>query len=811
MNPKDIKLITPKLSNAEPLADEAIEALRHLESSRRDFLRTAGIMMVGFSASGVAARQALAQSPINPSGSVDNTQVDSWIAIGADDSITVLAGKSELGQGMRTLQLQLAAEELTVDVDRVTLVICRSGVTPNQGLTVGSLSTPTQFGTAGLRVAIMTARDALNQLAAQLFDTTLDDLTTTNGVISMKSNPTQSVSYGQLVLGKRFNLSLNPTAVPKPPSQWKVLGHSVPLVDTPAKAKGTFQYVQKVRVPGMLHGKVVRPAVVGAHFQSMDKSVLNGLPGNPQVFQNNDWVGVVADTEWHAIGAAGAIASAITWSGGATLPAQADLYTYMTAQPAQDSYVSNTGDVDTVVAGAAKTITARYLVPFQMHGSLGSSCAVADVHGTGKTATAKIWSATQGVYTAQAYVSGVLGVPAGNVEVTFVDGSGCYGHNGAEPVTIDATLLSQAAGKPVRVQYSRRDEMTAGESYGHPMVGNPKVALDANGKIIAWDYVVTKMQKGEGATSAAGLGNSNPGALAGYATSPIAPTTTPAAPASANNFGNWIPNYTTNIFNGVNFGTGSIPSERVLRHIVFGPFFTAWLRAPDGMQNSFIHESFMDEIAASLKTDPVQHRLRYLTDPRLSNVVNLTAQKANWAPRPSPAAGNAPTGVVTGRGFACNLYGDNNGYTAMVAEVTVDQDKGVITVTKMTASIDTGPVVNPDNLRNQMEGCALQCMSRTLREEVKWNNMAGIITSGDWIGYPVVAFGDPLPEIDTILINNENVTPTGAGEVVVTVTAAAIGNAVFDATGARMRQIPFTPANFLAAKSASAVAALFRG
>ena len=801
MRAKDLKLGTSNLSNAEPLPDGAIDALQHLEPSRRDFLRTAGIMMVGFSAAAVTERQAKAQSPINPGGTVDNTQVDNWIAIGADDSITVLAGKCELGQGMGTLQRQLAAEELSVNIERITLVMCRSGVTPNQGLTVGSLSTGVQFGPAGLRVALMTARDALNQLAAQLFDTTVDDLTNTNGVFSMKSNPSQRVSYGQLILGKRFNLALNPTAVPKDPAKWRVLGKSVPRADIPGKAKGTFPYVHKVRVPGMLHGKVVRPPAIGAHVQSIDKSALNGLPGNPQVFQVVDWVGVVADTEWNAVKAAGAMASGVTWSGGDTLPSQTDLYTYMTKQPTQDTYISNSGDVDKVLATATRTISAQYLVPFQMHGSMGTSCAVADVRGTGKTATAKIWSATQGVYTAQAYIAGVLGIPAGNVQVTFVDGSGCYGHNGAEPVTIDAALLSQAAGKPVRVQYSRRDEMTAGESYGHPVVGNHKVGLDPSGKIIAWDFEVFKLQKGEGATSAAGLGNSNPGALAGYPTTQIAATTTPANATSASNFGNWVTNYTTHVFNNVNVGTGNIPSQRVTRRIAYAPFFTAWLRAPDGMQNTFSGESFMDEVAAAVKVDPVQYRLRYLTDPRLINALTVTARKAKWDTRPSPKAGNARTGVVTGRGFASSLYGDVNGYTAGVAEVTVDQDKGTITVTKMTVSIDSGPVIHPDNLRNQMQGCTLQGISRTLSEEVKWNNRNGRITSGDWVSYPVLQFGDSLPVIDTILINNVNVSPTGAGEVVITIVAASIGNAIYDATGVRLRQIPFTPAAFLAAKA----------
>jgi nicotinate dehydrogenase subunit B len=793
------------IDGAEPLSQNALKALDFVDPSRRDFLKTAGVMMIGF---GAAASNANAQSPINPSGTIDNTQLDNWIAIGADESITVLAGKHELGQGFRTVQLQLAAEELSVSMERITLVIGISGVTPNQSLTVGSLSTMTQFGTAGLRAALDTARDALLTLGSQYLDAPASDLAITNGVIWVKSNPSARVSYGNLIYGQRFNLKLNSAAVPNDPSTWTVLGQSTLRVDIPSKAKGTFMYVQKVRVPGMLHGKVVRPPTLGAHVQSIDKTAVSGLPGKPQVVQVNDFVGVVADTEWHATNAAGALASAIAWSAGDTLPVQADLYTYMTQQPSADSFQVNTGDVDQVMATAAKTITAQYLYPYQMHGALASSCAVADVRGgSGKTATVKVWSATQGVYTMQGTLAVLLGIPAANIEVFFVDGSGCYGHNGADPATFDAALLSQAVGKPVRLQYTRRDEMTAGEHYGHPTVSYEKVGLDANGNIIAWDYEAIRMQRGEGAIFVPG--NGIPGALAGFPTSQVVPTTTPTdpTPSSVLNGSNHIPSYVTSSLNGVSYGIGRVASHRVLTRVVYGPLWTAWLRSPDRLQNTFAHESFMDEIATSLKVDPVQYRLRHLTDPRMINVINVTAQKALWDTRPSPKPGNSGTGVVTGRGFACVLYEGNNGYCAMVAEVAVDQDQGTVTVTKVTTSLDTGPVINPDGLRNQMEGQVVQGISRALVEEVKFRNQAqgGFITTGDWSSYRVLQFGDALPQIDTILINNLKAPATGAGETTITIIAAAIGNAIYDATGVRTRRIPLNPTNFLAAKAAQKV------
>jgi len=668
----------------------------------------------------------------------------------------------------------------------------------------------TQFGTNGLRVAVDTARDALYQLASLWFGVDVSQLVLKDGVFSVSGDPTSTVSYGELVQGRRFNLPVNRMAVPNDPSTWKVLGQSVPRVDIPAKAKGTFQYVQKVRVPRMLHGRVVRPPALGARVQNIDSNVVNGLPGSPRVVQVNDFVGVVADTEWHAIKAAEALASGITWSAGDTLPAQTDLYTYMTQQPSRNSLAVNTGDVDQVMASAAKTMTAQYRYPYQMHGALASSCAVADVRGaTGQTATVKVWSATQGVYNMRTILSNLLQIPAANIEVAFVEGSGCYGHNGADPVTQDAALLSQAVGKPVRVQYSRSDEMINGEHYGHPMVSNEKIGLDANGTIIAWDYENTLMQRGEGAAIGSAPGNGIPGYLAGFPTAQVIPSTTPPNnPTAYNNGSNAVPSYVSGTVNGVSSGTGTIPSQRVLNRVVASPLWTAWLRSPDRLQHTFAHESFMDEIAASLQADPVQYRLRHLSDPRFINVVSTVAQKALWDTRPSPKADNpilrlfSGTRVVTGRGFSCVLYEGNDGYCATVAEVFVDEMTGVIKVTKVTAGIDTGPVINPNGLRNQMEGQVIQGISRTIYEEVKFDRASSSITSKDWVSYPVLKFGETIPEIVTVLINNLNAPVTGAGETTITTMAAAIGNAIHDATGVRLRQIPFTPESFLAAKAA---------
>jgi nicotinate dehydrogenase subunit B len=790
-----------KLDGAGPLSEKALEALNQLEPSRRDFLKTAGVMMIGIGFGAATADTAAAQSPLNPSGNIDNTQLDSWIAIGADESITVYAGKAELGTGVRTMQIQIAAEELSVPVERITMVLCKSGVTPNQGLTVGSLTSPTQFGNNGLRVAMDTARDALYQLASKWLNVPAEQLILKDGVFSPSGDPASTVSYGELVQGQRFNLPVNRAAVPNNPSTWKVIGKSVPRVDIPPKVKGTYQYVQKVRVPGMLHGKVVRPPALGAKVQNIDKGVLNGLPGNPQVVQVNDFVGVVADSEWNAIKAANALASGITWSSGDTLPNQVDLYTWMQQQPTRNSLSVNTGDVDQVMASAANVMTAQYRYPYQMHGSLAASAAVVDVRGnTGDAASVKAWSCTQSVYNMRTTLANILRIPAANIEVVFVEGSGCYGHNGGDPVTQDAALLSQAVGKPVRVLYSRADEMIAGEHFGYPMVSNEKVGLDSSGQIIAWDYENIELQRGEGALGTPG--NNIPGYLAGFPTTQIVPSTTPPAnPTTFGNGNNTVPPYCSGSVNGTAFYTGTVASQRVLNRVAAGPLWTAWLRSPHRLQNTFAHESFMDEIAASLKVDPIQYRLRHLVDPRLIAAVNAVADKAKWETRPSPnRASLFESG--TGRGFSCYLHQTANGYAAMYAEVVVNENTGEIRVTKVVTSIDSGPVVSPDGLKNQMEGCVIQGISKTLYEEVLFDRASSSITTKDWHSYWVLKFGDTIPEIDSILINNLNAPVAGAGEITITLVPSAIANAIFDATGVRMRQVPFTPEAFLAAKKA---------
>ena len=786
MKPRNL---SNRIDRATTMTPDALAALERAGFSRRNFLKGAGVLIVGFSTAGwtekLGARNSALVNPLE----IDGNQVDSWIAIGGDESVTAYSGKCDFGQGFGTVQYQLVAEELYVPLDRVTLIVCDTSRTPDQGTTSGSQSTPTEFGPNGLRQALATAREALFEMASQQLGVSVDQLVVQEGVISVISDPSQQVTYGQLIGGQQFNITVRANARPKDPSQYTVLGTSVPRLDLPAKVTGQFEYVQHVRRPGMLHGKLVRPPVVGATVVSVDS-----VPPGVQVVVKNDFVGVVADSQWQALQAAAALQ--VTWSEGVAPPSQQGLYDYMRAQPSRDSYTVLANDVDDMFARAANVLSATYLYPYQMHGSLASSCAVADVQGSGPNGTATIWSASQAVYPQRDSVALVLGIPKENIRVIFVEGSGCYGLNGADTVCYDAAVMSQAVGKPVRVQFTRKDEMAWGESYGPAYIVDLRAGLDDQGRIIVWDYQGWTLTKGD-RPNATTPGNIITGALLGFPTPPLVPGGGDP-PTSYRNNGNAASSYGAGCVNGTCGGTGTITSERVLTHTIASPFFTGPLRSPARLQNTFANESFIDEVAACVKADPVQHRLGYLSDPRLIAVLNATAQAANWDTRPSPK-GNPPTGVVTGRGIASVLYEGNNGYSALVAEVQVDQYTGNVIVTRIVAGQDSGPVSNPDGLRNQMEGGALQGMSRALREEVIWDDQK--VTSIDWRTYTVFPFGEPLPVVETVLINPVDKPPLGAGECTITLVAAAIANAIFDATGARIRQAPFTPTRVLAALS----------
>jgi len=752
------------------------------EISRRDFVKASGALVVCFSMESLIEPYATAQGPFDTHPShIDPEKLDSWLAVASDGTVTAYTGKCDFGQGMFTVQTQLVAEELGVSISKVKLIQCDTSVTPDQGTTSGSQSTPTNFNTQNLAQAAATAREALVEMAAQRLGVPVNQLTIENGVVSAKSG--RHVSYGELIGGKHFDITVSSTAKRRSPSEWKVLGKPVPSMDRVALMTGTFEFVHNVHVPGMVHGRVVRPPEIGASVANVDEKSVQHVPGLIKVVVRNNFIGVVAEKQWQAAQAAKDLK--VTWKAGPGLPAQKDFYEYMRKQPSREVMLVNSNDVDKKLKSASRVLKATYLHPYQAHGSIGSSCAVADVQPDHAT----IWSATQSVYPTQHSVSALTALPLDRVRVIFVRGSGCYGLNAADTASYDAALLSRAVQRPVRVQLTRQDEFIS-ENYGAACVIEQQAGLDASGTIDVWECETWSASFG-GRPGYEKPGNVITGMLAGFDPETITPRAAVEPTGELRNGNNAVPSYAAGCVNGKCGGAGSIRSERVLTHAVKSPFFTGPLRSPLRLQNTFAHECFMDEISASVKADPVAYRLQHLRETRIIDVVRAAAKAANWDARPSPKRGTLRTGIVSGRGIACVAYEGDNGYAALVADVEVDQASGRVQARRFVVAHDCGPISNPEGLRNQIEGGVLQGMSRALGEEITWDDRK--VTSIDWQTYHTLPLGIQVPVIECVLIDRPAAKATGAGETVITLAAAAIGNAIFDATGARLREVPFRP------------------
>jgi nicotinate dehydrogenase subunit B len=759
-----------------------------MSPSRRDFLKGAGALIVSFSATSIAGIAAGEQGPFSSHAShIDPGNLDSWLAIAADGKVIAYTGKCDFGQGIFTAQTQLVAEELCVALERVTLIQCDTAVTPDQGSTSGSQSTPTNFNMQNLALAAATAREALLKLAAEKFGQQAETLTVQNGVISDKAG--RQVKYEDLIGGKHFSLVLDKTAKRRSPAEWTVLGKPIPSLEWPALMTGQFEFVQCVRVPGMLHGRVVRPPEMGASLLGVEESSVSHIPGVVKVVVRKDFVGVVAKTQYAAVQAARQLK--VSWKPGPTLPAQDSFFEHIRTQPSHDSLEVDSRDVDARLAASPNVLRAKYTYPFQMHGSVGTSCAVADV----KRDSANLWSATQSAYPTRNVAAMLLGLPPDNVRLIYTRGSGCYGLNGADAVSFEAAVLSQAAGAPVRLQFSRQDEMMW-ENLGNACVVEHRAAISADGAITVWDREnwIPSLGSRPGYDRP---GNVISGMLLGYESEPLKPGLAKQPEGRLNNGSNTVPAYMAACIQGRCTGGGTVRSERVLTHTVRSPFFTGPLRSPLRIQNTFANECFMDELSAHCKADPVAFRLRHLEEKRLIAVLRAASDAAQWEARPSPSVSTKRVSakedrMAQGRGIACVAYEGRNGYAALVAEVEVDVETGVVRPTCFIVALDCGPISNPDGLRNQIEGGILQGMSRSLVEEVTWNDRR--ITSTDWETYITLRLDYEMPEIKTVFVSPPDAPATGAGETSITITPAAIGNAIFDATGARLRDVPFTPA-----------------
>jgi CO/xanthine dehydrogenase Mo-binding subunit len=761
--------------------------------SRREFLKGCGALIVSFSASSLTQLSASGQGEFGTHSShIDPKKLDSWLAVAADGTIRAYTGKCDFGQGIFTVQTQLVAEELCVSIARIKLIQCDTAVTPDQGTTSGSQSTPTNFNAENLALAAATAREALLSMAAERLGEPADHLTLADGVIAGKTG--RGVTYEELVGGKHFHLSLSATAKRRSAAQWTVLGKPVPSLDRNALMTGQFEFLHSIRVPGMLHGRVVRPPEMGATVVHVDEQSVRHLPGLTKVVVRKDFVGVVAETQYQAASAARQLV--VQWKAGPELPPQTSFFDQLQKQPSNDVLSVDSQDVDTQLAAASNVVRARYTYPYQMHASVGASCAVADVKPHGAT----VWSATQSAYPTRSVVAKLLDMSPDNVRVIYVRGSGCYGLNGADAVSFDAAILSQAVGRPVRLQFSRQDEMMW-ENFGSACVVEHRAGLTPDGRILAWDREnwVASLGNRPGYDQP---GNVISGMLLGYEPESLDPGASKPPAGKLRNQSNTVPSYFAGCIGNSCGGGGTIRSERALTHTVRSPFFTGPLRSPLRIQNTFANECFMDELCARAKADPVAFRLRHLLDSRTMGVLKAAAQAGNWQARSSPKTTIAQTGVVSGRGIACVAYEGENGYAALIADVDVNRETGVVHPRRFVVALDCGPISNPDGLRNQIEGGILQGMSRSLVEEVTWDNRR--VTSIDWESYNSLHLDYEMPTVESVFVTPADVPATGAGETAITVTPAAIGNAIFDATGARLRDLPFTPERVQAALIESA-------
>src|SRR5216684_5291075 len=724
-----------------------------IHASRRDVLKGGGALVVSFSLAG-APGEALAQG----AKPLALTEVDSFLAIDASGVVTFYSGKVDLGTGVATALPQMVADELDVPLNRVKLVQGDTTLTPDQGPTWGSLSI--QIGGMQLRNAAATARAALLEEAAKRLGAKQDELKVVDGVVSAGN---KRVSYGELVGGKLFALKLDHTkpATGKDPKDYKLVGKPVPRVDIPDKVTGRFTYMQDFRVPGMLHGRVVRPPAIGATLESVDEASIKNVAGVVKVVRQGNFLGVVAESEWGAIKAAQRLKA--SWSKSQMLPDAAKLWDEVRAtKVVKDEVTSNVGNAAEPMGQAgAKTLKATYDFAIHTHGSIGPSCAVAEF----KDGKLTSWSASQATHNLRKQLATMFGIPADNVRCIYIEGSGCYGRNGHEDAAADAALLAKAVGRPVRVQWSRADEH-GWDPKGPPTLIDLRASIDASGNVMAWE---SEFFLPQGAAGNVDL------VAATLSDKPVDGLLSPGGIIGDSAIGYKFPNIRT-----------------VCHRLETTPLRPSWIRTPGRMQNTFANECFLDEIAAAANADPLEFRVKY-TDPadkRGLDLLDHLAKLSNWQKRPSPQK-NISGNIVKGRGVSYVKYELVRTYVGVVVEVEVDRTVGNVRVTKVYVVHDCGQIINPKGVQAQIEGNVIQTVSRTLKEEVTFDR--SMVTSLDWASYPILTFPE-LPEIVIELIDRPTEKPWGAGEPTAAVVPSAISNAIFDATGARIRSVPFKAA-----------------
>ena len=734
-----------------------MRSMASLVLSRRKVLAGTGALVVSFaSAPSLLLRAAEGQgAPPLPGSLKQSPYLDSWIRIAADGRITVLTGKAELGQGVKTALMQIAAEELDVPLETITLVTADTGQTANEGFTAGSRSMH-DSGTA-IQNAAAQVRALLLDQGAQQLGVSVDQLRTEAGAVIAPDGTRRS--YGELVGAQMLHVEAQPSSALKDPKTFKVLGKSIPRVDIPAKVTGAAAYVHDLRLPGMLHARVVRPPSYGARLVEVNTAAVEKMPGVVKVVRDGNFLAVVAEREFLAIKAMRALPASARWHESAQLPKEDDLASLLLRLPAQDSVIFDEHGASAV---AGKKLEASFTRAYQMHASIGPACAVAKLEDGSLT----VWSHTQGVYPDRAAIAQMLHLPPERVRCIHMEGAGCYGHNGADDAAADAALIARALpGRPVRVQWMREQEH-AWEPYGPAMVSKARAALDANGRVVDWEYEVWSNTH---STRPGGAGSLLAARQFGEAFAEPAPKPIPLPDGGGDR--NAIPLY-------------KFPNARVVHHFIpTMPVRVSALRALGAYVNVFSIETFMDELAQATGVDPVEFRLQHLEDPRARDVIAAAAERFGWS-----SAKALPRG--RGRGFAFARYKNYAAYCAVAIEVEVVRETGRVRPIRAVAAVDSGQVVNPDGLVNQVEGAIIQSMSWTLYERVTFDEKR--ITSIDWSTYPIMRF-DAVPEsIDVRVIDRPGQPFLGSGECGQGPAAAALGNAIANTIGQRLRDLPLT-------------------
>jgi nicotinate dehydrogenase subunit B len=727
-----------------------------VKPNRRQVLAGGGALIVSFSLTDAFAQDQSAAAAPSPPGSLKTAPyLDSWIRIDADNSITVFTGKDELGQGFKTAFQQIAAEELDIDFASLKVVTADTKLTANEGYTSGSHSMQ-DSGTAIQNAAAQT-RALLVAEAAKRLDLPAEGLKTENGAVIAPDG--RRLSYGELVASDMLHVQAQAISTLKDPSTFKIMGQPVPRVDIPAKVTGGAAYVQDMRLPGMVHARIVRPPSYGAELADCDISAVEKMPGVVKVIRDGNFLAVVGNKEFRTVKAMKALSAAAIWKERARLPKQDDLASVLTNLPAQTSVIFEHNDPS--VRGE-RTIEATYTRPYQSHGSIGPSCAVAQL----ADGTMTVWTHTQGVYPDRQAIAEMLHMPASNVRCIHVEGSGCYGHNGADDAAADAALIARALpGTPVRVQWMREQEH-AWEPFGPAMVTRLKASLDGEGKIADWIFEVWSnthsMRPGGAGCLLAAQHMAQP-----FAVPPAKPLPLPEGGGDRNA----IPIYT-------------FPNAHVVHHFLPDmPLRISAMRSLGAYHNVFSIESFMDELAVLADADPVEFRLKHLDDPRGREVIEKAAREFGWRKDQK-----APED--RGYGFAFARYKNLAAYCAIASEVEVNRETGRPRLVRAVAAVDSGQVVNPDGLTNQIEGAIVQSMSWTLYESVTFD--ATRITSVDWQTYPILRFDAVPDQIDVHIINRPGKPFLGSGETGQGPAAASIANAIANATGKRLRHLPLT-------------------